>query len=330
LLLPPFHGEAIAHHARLVEQITAAEIDHWPLDEEFALWPRMRAITMEVILQAVIGVRDEPRRRQLAVLLPAFTRGGVFGALAEARLPWLTRTAVGRHLPWARARAHAERLLFEEIADHRADPDGRDDVLAMLAATRDEDGNGLSDQQLLDHCITLLGAGHDTTAAALAWCFERVLRHPEVLARCRATEDDEYLTAVVNETLRARPVIDSAARKLVAPLELGGYRLPAGTLIAASIRGVQQSPALYPEPHRFQPERFLERSAPYTFIPFGGGDRRCVGASFATMEIKTVLRTVLERVELRPTNSGDERSNRLRSIAIVPARGALVLATARR
>lgn len=157
-----------------------------------------------------------------------------------------------------------------------------------------------------------------------------VLRHPEVLARCRETEDDVYLTAVVNETMRARPVIDSAARKLAAPLELGGYRLPAGTLITASIRGVQQSPKLYPEPHRFKPERFLERSAPYTFIPFGGGDRRCVGASFAMMEIKSVLRTVLERVELRVTNSRDGRSNRLRSIAIVPARGVRVHATARR
>jgi cytochrome P450 len=153
-----------------------------------------------------------------------------------------------------------------------------------------------------------------------------VLRHPDVLARCRETEDDEYLTAVVNETLRARPVIDSAARKLAAPLELGGYSLPAGTLISASIRGIQQSPKFYPEPNRFQPERFLERSAPYTFIPFGGGDRRCIGASFALMEIKSVLRTVLKRVDLRITNSRDERSNRLRSVAIVPSRGLRVLA----
>lgn len=330
LLLPPFHGEAIAHHAQLVEQIAGMEVARWPLDEEFTLWPKMRAITMEVILQAVIGVRDEPRRRQLGELLPAFTRGGVFGALVETQLPWLTSSVVGRRLPWVRARAQAERLLFEEIADHRADPDGREDVLAMLVAARDEDGGGLSDQQLFDHCITLLNAGHDTTAATLSWCFERVLRHPDVLARCRDTEDDEYLTAVVNETLRSRPVIDSAARKLAAPLELGGYRLPAGTIIAASIRGVQRSPQLYPEPNRFQPERFMERSPPYTFIPFGGGDRRCIGASFALMEIKSVLRTVLERVELCPSNVRDERSNRLRSFAITPSRGVCVLVTARR
>jgi cytochrome P450 len=330
LLIPPFHGGAIAHYTRLVEQIADAEVGRWPLGEEFTLWPRMRAITMEVILQAVIGVQDGPRRHRLGELLPAFVRGGVFGVLAETRLPWLTDSAVGRRLPWVKARAEAERLLFEEIADHRADPAGRDDVLAMLIAAREEDGRGLSDQQLLDHCVTLLGAGHDTTAAALAWCFERVLRHPEVLARCRETEDEEYLTAVVNETLRVRPVADSVARKLAAPLELGGYRLPAGTFITASIRGVQSAPKFYPEPHRFRPERFLGRAAPYTFIPFGGGDRRCIGASFALMEIKSVLRTVLARVELRVTNSRDERSSRLRSIAVVPARGVRVCATARR
>jgi cytochrome P450 len=329
LLLPPFHGEAIAHHARLVEQIAGVEVGRWPLGEEFALWPKDACNHDGGDLASCARRARRAAATPAQRVLPAFTRGGVFGALAEARLPWLTRSAVGRRLPWARARAQAERLLLEEIADHRADPDGRDDVLAMLVATRDEDGHGLSDQQLLDHCITLLGAGHDTTAAALAWCFERVLRHPDVLARCRESEDDEYLTAVVNETMRARPVIDSVARKLAAPLELGGYRLPVGTLITASIRGVQQSPKLYPEPNRFQPERFLERSAPYTFIPFGGGDRRCIGASFAMMEIKSVLRTVLERVELRVTNSRDERSNRLRSIAIVPARGVRVLAAAR-
>ena len=331
LLLPPFHGQAIAHHARLIEQIAAAEIERWPRGEQFALWPRMRAITMEVILQVVIGVRDQSRRRRLAELLPAFVRGGVFGMLTETKLPRLTKGAIGRRLPWMRARAQGERLLYEEIADHRVRPEGRDDILALLIAARDEDGRAPSDVELRDHVLTLLGAGHDTTAAALAWCFERVLRHPDVLARCRSAgaEDDDYLTAVVNETLRVRPVIDSAARMLSAPFELGGYRLPAGTFLAASIAGIQLSPELYADPLRFSPERFLERPAPYTFIPFGGGERRCIGASFAMMEIKTVLRTVLGGVDLRAPSLRDERPSRTRSVGIVPARGARAIASAR-
>ncbi len=331
LLLPPFHGEAIGHHQQLIEQITLAEVQRWPLQEQFALWPRMRAITLEVILQAVIGVQDGSRRQRLGEVLPASVRGGVFGMLAETKLPSLTRGRVGRRLPWVRARAESERLLHEEIADHRASPEGREDILALLIAAHDEDGHTPSDEELRDHMFTLLGAGHDTTAAALAWCFERVLRHPEILARCRDsdTEDEAYLAAVVNETLRIRPVVESAARKLSAPLELGGCRLPAGTMVTASIAGMQRSPKVWAEPLRFSPERLLEQPAPYTLIPFGGGPRRCIGASFATMEIKTVMRTVLQHVQLRVPNPHSERPSRVRGAGIVPARGAQAIATAR-
>jgi cytochrome P450 len=332
LLLPPFHGEAIRHHERLIERITAAEVKGWPLQKQFALWPRMRAITMEVILQAVIGVRAEPRRQRLREVLPASARGGVFGMLAETKLPSLAQGKIGRRLPWVRARAESERLLYEEIADHRAFPEGRDDVLALLVAARDEEGRALSDEELRDHMFTLLGAGHDTTAAALAWCFERLLRHPEILICCRqsaAQQDDGYLTAVVNETLRVRPVVESAARKLSAPFELGGYRLAAGTMVTASIAAMQRSPKVWEDPLRFAPERFSEQPAPYTLIPFGGGPRRCIGASFAMMEIKTVLRTVLNHVELRAPNVRGERPSRVRSAGIVPARGARAIVTAR-
>jgi cytochrome P450 len=334
LLLPPFHGEALGHHVNLIEDIAAAEVARWPLEEPFALWPRMRAITMEVILQAVLGVRDAQRRRRLGEVLPSFLHGGVFGMLGETRLPWLTSGPIGRRLPWVRARAEAERLLYEEIAEHRAAPDGREDILAMLIAARDADGQPLGDEELRDHILTLLGAGHDTTAAALAWCFERVLRHPEVLARCRDADadaaDDEYLTAVVNETLRIRPVIEAVSRKLAAPLELGGYRMPAGTFVTMSIAAIQRSPELYSDPLRFVPERQLSRPAPYTLIPFGGGERRCIGASFAMLEIKTVLRSVLANVDLRAASLRGERPNRIRSVAIVPARGARAIAVARR
>ena len=333
LLLPPFHGEAIAHHEQMVERIATSAVEGWPVGQEFALWPRMRAITMQVILHAVIGVRNEERRQRLARLLPAFARGGLFGALAELRLPWLTHGAVGRRMPWVKERAEATRLLFEEIAERRARPEGREDILAMLVAARDEQGRGLTDEELFDTVLPLLGAGHDTTAAVLTWCFELVTRHPDVVERCRtaiAENDREYLTAVINETLRMRPVTDAVARKLSAPLELGGYRLPAGTFVAASIRGVQYLPGVWPDPHSFRPERLLERPvAPYTLIPFGGGDRRCIGASFATMEIRTILATVLQQVELQSAKSRPERPTRLRGVAIVPARGTRVVARRR-
>ncbi|HEY5261377.1 MAG TPA: cytochrome P450 [Solirubrobacteraceae bacterium] len=337
LLLPPFHGEAIRHHAAIVEQVTEQDVEHWPLDTPFALWPRMREITMEVILRTVIGVRDEERHQRLRETLPAFTRGGVFGMVTEERLGPLARGALGRRLPWVRARAEGERLLYEEIAEHRASPEDRHDVLALLTATRHEDGSQLSDQELRDHVLTLLVAGHDTTAASLAWCFERLLRHPEALARVRegarrqeADEADEsYLTAVVNETMRLRPVIDTIVRRLRAPFELGGHRLPAGARVAALIAATQRSPRVYPDPLQFRPERFQEgQTAPYSFIPFGGGMRRCIGASFATMEIKTVLQTVLRCVDLRVADPRDERPARMRSLSIVPARGARAVATA--
>lgn len=331
LLLGPFHGEAIAHHRQVVEQVTVDEVERWPVGEPFALWSRMRAIGMEVILRALFGVRDEKRRRRLGELLPAFGGGGVFALVAETRLPWLARGRLGRRLPWVRARAQAERLVYEEIADHRADPDGRDDVLAMLIAAREEGGRGLSDEELRDHMLTLVGGGFDTTSAVLTWCFEFMLRDPDVLVRCcEADVGDAYLTAVVNETLRLRPVLDGASRKLSEPLELGGYRLPAGSFLAASIAGVQHSPKVYADPWRFDPDRFLDaRPAPYTLIPFGGGTRRCIGASFAMMEIETVLRTVLQHVELRPASPRAERPSRTRSIAIVPAHGTRIIATSR-
>jgi cytochrome P450 len=329
MLLPPFHGEAATKYADLIEELTVEEIGRWPVGKEFALWPRMRALTLEVILRVVIGVRDEWRRRQLTVSLLAFTRGGLFAMLAEARLPWIRQIAAGRRLLRTEARARGDELLYEEIAEHRGSPGGRDDILATLVAARDENGQSLSDKELHDHVLTVLAGGHDTSAAALAWCFERVLQHPEVLARCCRTEfsDDEYLTAVVNETLRIRPPVDAVWRKLSAPCELGGYRFPANTIIAASIIGVQRSPDLYRDPMRFTPERFLSRPIPYTFIPFGGGTRRCLGASFAMMEIKTVLRTVLRHVELRPVRHRDERPSRMHGIGIVPARGVQVVVT---
>jgi len=329
LLLPPFHGAAIAQHEGLVEEITRSDVEDWPVGKEFALLPRMRAITMEVILRAVIGVRDPHRREQLADLLPAFAKGGVFGLLLQTRFPSLADGPVAARTPWARDRARAELLLIDEIAEHRAHPENRTDVLAQLVAARDENGEPLGERELRDHLLTLLGAGHDTTAAALSWCFHHVLRNPQALAHVTNHPDDHaYLTAVVNESMRLRPVADSVARKLATPFQLGNYRLPAGTIVAAPINAIHHSPALYTDPYSFQPERFLEqRPAPYTLIPFGGGERRCIGASFALMELKTVLRTILTHVRLKPLNPRHERPNRTRSVAITPKRGVPVTAT---
>ena len=330
LLLPAFHGDAIEHHQQLIERITLKDIERWPLGKPFPLWPRMRAITMQVILQAVIGVRDPARSHALGDLLGAYTRGGPFTALAETRQPWLTRPPVARLRPRIRARERAEQLLRQEITEHRASPDGRQDILAMLIKAGDENGHALSDEELRDHILTLLGAGHDTTAATLAWAFELLVRNPQVLERLQGhADDDEYLTAVVNETLRARPVVDSAARKVNTTFDLGGHRLPGGTIVSASINALQHDPRVYPDPDRFYPERFLRRPAPYTLIPFGGGERRCIGASFAIMEIKTVLRTVLEQLELRSASRRAERATRRQSIAITPAKGTRVIAISR-
>jgi cytochrome P450 len=204
----------------------------------------------------------------------------------------------------------------------------------MLLATRDEHGDALGDEEVRDQLTTLLVAGHETSATTLAWCFERLVRHPDVLARLREElaggDGDAYLGAVVDETLRVRPVVDQVSRKLAEPLTLGGHTLPAGTLVGASILGVQRS-AVFPEPDRFRPERFLDGDVPsYAHIPFGGGARRCIGASFALMEMKVVLRAVLERVELATTTARPERPVRHRRFTVTPSRGGRITVLARR
>jgi cytochrome P450 len=331
LMLPPFHGEAIGRYRERVEEITVAEVTSWPLGKPFAIRPRLQDITFEVILRAVIGVRDPQRLQRLRELLPKLLDFSVLDMWSVWLFPKLIDTPIGRRHPSQRVRPEVDRLLYEEIAAHRAEPGGRDDILALLVSARSEDGEPLSDEELLDQIITLLLAGHETTTTGLAWAFERLVRHPAVLERLRRElegDEDEYLDAVVNETLRVRPVIDGVWRKLTAPAVLAGHRLPAGTLVFPAISLVQTS-AGFPGAEEFRPERFLDGSpAPYTFIPFGGGPRRCIGASFAIMEMKTVLRTVLKRIELRAANRRPEKP-RVHHVTQVPSRGARVVARAR-
>jgi cytochrome P450 len=233
------------------------------------------------------------------------------------------------------ARAEADRLLRAEIADCRADPAlaERTDVLAMLVRATDEDGRGMTDTELRDQLMTLLLAGHETTATALSWTFERLVRHPDVLARAvRAAEDgdDEFLDAIVRESLRVRPVIFDVARKLSAPVELAGHRLPAGVTVAPAIGLVQRAARHWPDPLRFDPDRMVGAAlSPTTWLPFGGGGRRCLGATFAQVEMRVVLREVLRRVELAPTTARSERQS-AKHITLVPHRGARVRVNARR
>jgi cytochrome P450 family 135 len=331
LMLPPFHGEAINRYRERVEEITAADVATWPVGEPFAIRARMQAITFEVILRAVIGVSDPDRLDRLRELLPKLLDFSVFDMWAVWLFPKLLDTPMGRRNPSMRVRPEVDRLLYEEIAAHRAHPEGRDDILALFVQARDPDGEPLSDEELLDQIITLLLAGHETTTTGLAWAFERLVRHPAVLERLEGesrTGDDSYLDAVVNETLRVRPVIDGVWRKLTAPAVVAGHRLPAGTLVFPAIALVQTSRA-FPDPEEFRPERFLDGSpAPYTFIPFGGGPRRCIGASFAIMEMKSVLRTVLQRVELHAPDRRPEKP-RVHHVTQVPAHGGRVVATPR-
>jgi cytochrome P450 family 135 len=242
-------------------------------------------------------------------------------------LPFMDRD-LGGITPAARFRralAAVDELIYAEIADRRAEPesDERDDVLSLLLHARHEDGSAMTDTELRDELMTLLTAGHETTATGLAWAFERLLRTPRVLERLTASlDDDAYLDAVVKETLRVRPVIVDVARKLTRDTEVAGWQLPAGTLVLPAIAVLHARPDLYESPAEFRPERFLNGGVEsYAWIPFGGGVRRCIGASFAQVEMKTVLREVLRRVRLRAPTQRPERGV-IRHVTVVPGRGA--------
>jgi cytochrome P450 len=326
LLLPPFHGEAVRGYAEVMAAAAADEVSRWPVGREFALRPRMQAITLEVILRAVFGVRDGERMDRFRARIPRL------GELSSPLdwLPFMQRD-LGGLTPAARFRrvlADVDELIYAEIEERRAlgSAEGRDDVLTLLLGARHEDGSPMSDVELRDELMTLLTAGHETTATGLSWAFERLLRTPAVLERLlESLDDDEYLDAVVKETLRVRPVVVDVARKLTREIELGGWRLRAGTLVLPAIAAVHARPDLYPAPDEFRPERFLNGTAEsYAWIPFGGGVRRCIGASFAQVEMRVVLREVLRRVRLRAPSMRPERAQ-VRHVTVVPARGCRVV-----
>jgi cytochrome P450 len=324
LLLPPFHGKAVERYREIIRAAAQRDLATWPVGEPFGIRPHTQSITLEVILRAVYGL-DDPQRfaraqrvigefaqRSDALLLPAFLRRGRRG-------PW------GRFI---RSRHALDTLVHEEIALRRAESDGegRGDVLSLLMRAQHDDGSPLSDQELRDELVTIVGAGHETTATALAWAVERLVRHPDAMARLRDDDaDGTYADAVIRETLRVRPVIVDVGRKLTAPLRIDGYDLPAGTLVLASITGLHARADLYPDPDAFRPERFLEEPpGTYTWIPFGGGVRRCLGAAFAQEEMRIVLREIATRADLRPARSAGERP-RMRNVTIAPEHEARVV-----
>jgi cytochrome P450 len=330
LMLPPFHGERMRNYVGAMREAAQWHVAAWPRGRSFSVIKSMQAITLDVIMRAVFGVDDEEVRERLAAPLRRLL--DMLTNRLAVLLLMLTSDDPGRFPagPWAKLaalRREADVLIYEQIRARRADPRGdeRTDVLSLLLAARDENGEPLTEEELRDELMTLLVAGHETTATAMAWTLERLVRHPHVLARLQAEpDDDEYLDAVIKETLRLRPVVPAVARKLLEPMEFGGWSLPAGVHIAPSIYLLHRRPDIYPEPAEFRPERFVDRQpGTYEWIPFGGGIRRCLGASFALMEMRVVLRTILSSVDLVTTRDAGESTVR-RAVTFAPNRGGRV------
>jgi cytochrome P450 len=338
LLLPPFHGERLHRYGERIAAIVRREVERWPVGVPVALRPRLQAITLEVIMRVVFGIEEAERLDRVRTLLRQVLDLAARRSLLFL-LFWLARPQAERPWgPWARfqrAVARVDAVLAGEIDRRRREPStaDREDILSLLLQARDEQGEPMTDAELRDELITLLVAGHETTATSLAWAFEGLLCSPGPLARVRGEIPQgggPYLDAVIKETLRLWPVIPIVVRRLAAPMELQGHALPAGAHVAPCIYLAHRRPDAYPEPATFRPERFLDGAAdPFAWLPFGGGTRRCLGASFALYEMKVVLATVLGEARLRPTLRPPEPIRR-RGLTFAPARDALVVLEERR
>ena len=331
LMLPAFHGEKMQRLAGLMRDVTEREVERWPRGEPISLHPRLQALTLEIILRTVFGLDGGERLDAMRDRLTGILQ---FGVRPASMFPMLQRGKSWRE--FLHGRDEADAMIYETIDERRANWGAeRDDVLAMLLEARHEDGSPMSPVELRDELMTLLVAGHETTASELAWAFERLTRTPEVVARLTeeidSDGDDAYVTATVHETLRRRPVLPNAAPRLVMePVEVGGWRYEPGVCLIADAYLLHHDPDIYPDPYAFRPERFLdEQPGTYTWIPFGGGRRRCLGASFAMLEMKIVLRAVLAQNELAPAAPEDEGARR-RSITLSPKAGSRAVLRARR
>jgi len=330
LLLPAFHGEKMQRLVGLMTDLTERELDGWPVRESVRLHPRLQRLTLEIILRAVFGLDEGAELDELRAALTA--------VLAFAENPLSVIPSLRDKLGWwkpvrefARAAKRTDELIYALIDQRRAAEDlERDDVLAMLLRARHEDGSEMTPEELRDELMTALVAGHETTASQLAWAFERLAREPRVAAELTAEidagESDEYLTATVHEILRLRPVLPNAEPRLTKrPVTIGGYDYPAGVALLASAWLVHHDPEIYPDPFAFKPERFVGVSpGTYTWLPFGGGRRRCLGASFALQEMKIVLRAVMSQFDVSASSPAPEHTGR-RSITFSPKGGATVV-----
>jgi cytochrome P450 len=339
LMLPAFHGEGMQQLSGLMAELAEREVDGWPRDTVIALHPRLQRLTLEIILRTVFGLERGAQLDTLRDLLTQLLAGSESPLSLLPAMPLLGRLPRARRLE--RISARVDELVFALIEERRAaqaaeppaEPAGHD-VLALLLAARHEDGSPMSRQELRDELITALVAGHETTASQLAWAFARLAHEPAVVGRLAdeidAAAGEDYLVATINEIMRLQPVIPNAEPRLVMkPIEIGGVHYPPGVVLMANAYLVHRDPQVYPEPYAFRPERFLERApGTYTWIPFGGGRRRCLGASFAQLEMRIVLRAVLGRFELAPTGPRMERTAR-RGITFSPADGCRVILHAR-
>jgi len=348
LMAPPLHGERMHVYGRLMREIADRVIDAWPIGRPFPIHHEMQAITLDVILRAVFGVHEGTRF--------AHIREGIVRFLAQADGPSAAFLAIrafqvelGGLSPWGRFVRNRETIrteLLAEIARRRREgTEGRTDILSMLVEARDDQGEPMTDPELIDEMFTLLMAGHETTATSLAWAFHHLLERPDVLEKLRAElarvvgegpvepqhiSQLEYLDAVIKESQRLCPVATNVIRRLTRPMRIAGHDLPAGITVSACIYSTHHHPDLWPDPERFDPERFIgARPAPHTFFPFGGGIRRCIGAAFATYEMKIVLAQVLARARLRIA-AGYRVRPVLRTITVAPSRGMPVVLDSRK
>ncbi len=344
MMLPPFHGERMSAYAEVMRAATLRAMASWPTHAAFPLHPQLKQVAVEVLLRTVFGITSPAR-------IAAFARrfSDLMDRWSSPLLPMLAFYGVdpieiAPWLPVARRKRALDRALHAEIAARRGrtDPDATD-IFSLLLAARDEHGEPLSPAELRDELVTLMIAGHETSAAALAWAIERILTHPEVEARLReelasitrdgvvdvtAVDKLPYLDGVVRETLRQRPILAFVARRTTVPFEIGDYRVPAGTFLCPAIHLAHRRAEAYPEPDQFRPERFVGKKLdPYAWLPFGGGGRRCLGIAFALFEIKVILATVLAGSRLR-LEAGAPLPRTQLGITVAPARGTRVIASA--
>lgn len=339
LLMPPFHGERMRHYSQLICDVTNQVTNRWKIGDSFSVRDVMQEITMGVILHAVFGLREGERYQKIQKLLGEFL--DLMGSPLRSSVLFFNflQKDLGAWSPWGnwlRKEREINELLFAEIAERRHNLDAdRNDVLTLLLQARDEAGEGMKDQELRDELMTILAAGHETTATALSWAFYWLHRHPEVEEKLRtelnglgenpdpmAVVKLPYLNAVCSESLRIYPVaMLTFPRILKSPLKLMGYEFEPETILMGCIYLIHQRPELYPEPHLFKPERFLERQfSPYEFLPFGGGTRRCLGLALAQFEMKLVLATIVSRWQLSLANNAPVRPIR-RGVTLAPAGG---------